>query len=364
MAREFAWLEPERECLFLPASGSIISRILPTMFLEMKDSEEAILASLDVRDAFLTVEQERPTLVHTTDAQRNTTSFALGRVLPGQRDGSLSWLLLAITSVLKSRAKSWSGGTRALSKDGSCAVMIHVDDLLVAGKKSFVLGKLATELRKTYHISMQCMEHPGDKITFLKRLHVLHHDGRMTIQTHGKHISQLCTLLGMNPKVQNKNSPAHSDIDREDATEDLPADAATTFRTCVGILMYLANDIPHCQYVVRHLSTYSSKPTQKSLIVLRHLVSYLASHGDISVSLKWSGRNSGIYHGYPDVSQAINVLEVFTDSDWASDRQTRRSVSSCVMFYGGCMLYSASRTQKIVSLSSAEAEVYACSSGC
>ena len=214
------------------------------------------------------------------------------------------------------------------------------------------------------HISMQCMEHPGDEITFLKRLHVLHHDGRMTIQTHRKHISQLCTLLGMNPKAQNKKSPAHSDIDREDTTEDLPADAATTFRTCVGILMYLANDIPHCQYVVRHLSTCSPKPTEKSLTVLRHLVSYLASHGDISVSLKWSGRNSGIYHGYPDVSQAINVLEVFTGSHWASDRQTRRSVSSCVMFYGGCMLYSASRTQKIVSLSSAEAEVYACSSGC
>ena len=72
------------------------------------------------------------------------------------------------------------------SKDGSCAVMIHVDDLLVAGKKSFVLGKLLTELRKTYHISMQCMDYPGDEIKFLKRLHVLHHDGRMTIQTHAK----------------------------------------------------------------------------------------------------------------------------------------------------------------------------------
>ena len=37
VAREFAWLEPERESLFLPASGSIISRILPTIFLEMRD---------------------------------------------------------------------------------------------------------------------------------------------------------------------------------------------------------------------------------------------------------------------------------------------------------------------------------------
>ena len=33
------------------------------------------------------------------------------------------------------------------------------------------------------------------------------------------------------------------------------------------------------------------------------------------------------------------------------------------MFAGGCLLYSSSRTQKLVSLSSAEAEVYTCSSG-
>ena len=77
VAREFAWLEPERESLFSPASGgSIISRILPTIFLEMRDMEDAILASLDVRDAFLTVQQECPTLVHTSDAGGNVRNFA------------------------------------------------------------------------------------------------------------------------------------------------------------------------------------------------------------------------------------------------------------------------------------------------
>ena len=56
-------------------------------------------------------------------------------------------------------------------------------------------------------------------------------------------------------------------------------------------------------------------------------------------------------------------MEIFTDSDWASDRTSRRSVSCATIFLGGCLLYSCSRTQKLVSLSSAEAEVYACSSG-
>ena len=68
------------------------------------------------------------------------------------------------------------------SKDNSCIVMIHVDDLLVAGKKSFVLGRFATELRKVYDISMQCMEKPGDEIAFLKRLPP--HDNSDSLEAH------------------------------------------------------------------------------------------------------------------------------------------------------------------------------------
>ena len=286
-------------------------------------------------------------------------------MLPGQRDGSLLWYK-AITSFLKQHLDFEEHAPYPCvlkTKDNSCIVMIHVDDLLVAGRRSFVLGKFSEELRKFFDISMQCIEKPGDELTFLKRLHVLHSDGRMTLQVHRKHVHQLCSLLGMNPKTQNKKSPGHSDIDREDTTEELDVGACTVFRTCVGVLMYLANDLPHCQYVIRHLSTYSSKPTTKSMTVLRHLVAYLACHSDISISLKWAGRCSGIYHAYPDIAQCDNVLEIFTDSDWASDRNTRRSVSCCVMLLGSCLLYSASRTQKVVSLRSAEAEVYACSSG-
>ena len=56
-----------------------------------------------------------------------------------------------------------------------------------------------------------------------------------------------------------------------------------------------------------------------------------------------------------------NVSELGTD--WASDRVSRRSMTCCILFFGPCLLYSASRTQKVISLSSAEAEGYACSSG-
>ena len=79
VAREFAWLQPERESLFSPASSAITSRILPAIFLEMRSQCSAVLASLDVKDAFLTVDQQEPTLVHTTDAAGNPQSFSLGK---------------------------------------------------------------------------------------------------------------------------------------------------------------------------------------------------------------------------------------------------------------------------------------------
>ena len=165
-------------------------------------------------------------------------------------------------------------------------VMIHVDDLLVVGKRDYVLGRFMPELKAAYDISVQCIEKPGDELTFLKRQYTLHDDGRLTIQTHEKHITQLCSLLGLNARNQNKKSPAHADIDKEDDTPELSSTSATTFRTCVGVLMYLANDVPQAQHVIRHLATYSSKPTEKSLTVLRHLVGYLCSHMDVCVSLK------------------------------------------------------------------------------
>ena len=54
-----------------------------------------------------------------------------------------------------------------------------------------------------------------------------------------------------------------------------------------------------------------------------------------------------------------HLLEVFSDSDSAGRKDTRRSTSSGTIFLDGQCIYSFSRNQKSVSLSSGEAEYYA-----
>ena len=61
--------------------------------------------------------------------------------------------------------------------------------------------------------------------------------------------------------------------------------------------------------------------------------------------------------------QLVKKLEVYTDSDWASDQVTRKSTSGAVIMAEGMRFHAHSRGQASVALSSCEAEVMAASEG-
>ena len=80
------------------------------------------------------------------------------------------------------------------------------------GRRDFVFKKLLTCLKANYEVPTQLMEKPGDEVHFLKRRMVLQHDFRFAIQTHHKHVQQMCTLL----ELQGKKTPGHCDMDQCD----------------------------------------------------------------------------------------------------------------------------------------------------
>ena len=56
-------------------------------------------------------------------------------------------------------------------------------------------------------------------------------------------------------------------------------------------------------------------------------------------------------------------LTVFTDSDWARCKETRKSSSTSVMMLGAHTLKAYTRKQKVIAKSSAEAELHAAALG-
>ena len=136
----------------------------------------------------------------------------------------------------------------------------------------------------------------------------------------------------------------------------------------MGILLYLAHDRPDIQFAVRSLSTAMSRPTTRKQKELEHLALYLKGTSDYSIAYKKTkAGTSALKHNtekpeeeqQADTQEEEHLLGVFSDSDWAGDKQSRKLVS-CAMFYlDGAYFYSYSRTQKSITLSSLEAEYMA-----
>ena len=96
VARELAFAEGKRDDVFTPATSGHVLKLLPTIFLQrVREEEEAregegafseILGCLDVKDAFLQVQQEKPLKVDLRGEEP-----LVKRNLPGQRVGAKAW---------------------------------------------------------------------------------------------------------------------------------------------------------------------------------------------------------------------------------------------------------------------------------
>ena len=356
VAREFSWLSPDRQDLFSPASSSITNRLLPYCYLHRFSTDSSqVLAALDIGDAFLTVDQQQPTIVTCELASGDIEEFALGKVLPGQRDGSLLWYQ-ALTSFLAEHLQMESFPLYPCllkSPDCQCLMLLHVDDILVVCSQSFLDNELLKVLKTKYKVSAEAIRDVGDSITFLKRKIVLESKLKLVMYPHPKHFDKLFELMGVKKTWKPKHTPAHAQVLEVMESPELGAQQSSTYRSAVGILLYLSCDMVQCQWMIRHLAQSMSKPTLKAWTELRHLVQYLLGCTEFGLMM----------HYQSDFDGSDFLLKTFTDSDWASNKGTRKSVSACCLMMNNCLLSSGSRNQGLIALSSAEAETYAATSG-
>ena len=144
------------------------------------------------------------------------------------------------------------------------------------------------------------------------------------------------------PEEDSRKSPLPSGIlpvKKENDTA-LDPERCTLCRQAVGVLLYMQADEPASQFANRLLSTCVS--------LLRHLVGYLTFTNGHCICLEAKGIGQGIKVQTP----GVNVIEGYSDSDWAGDRKSRKSVSAAAILANGHFIYGASRTQIVISLSS------------
>ena len=114
-------------------------------------------------------------------------------------------------------------------------------------------------------------------------------------------------------------------------------------------------------FAVTELATCMSAPTLCALQRLRKVIGYLKTSGDVGVKLVVPQAGSG---KWKSGGEQFWPVETFTDADWSANKQHRKFTSSAIHFVNGRFVYASSRSQRVVSLSSAESELHSMVSGC
>jgi hypothetical protein len=97
----------------------------------------------------------------------------------------------------------------------------------------------------------------------------------------------------------------------------------------------------------KEICRYMSKPRRSSWAKVKRMARYLLEHPQVIWRFGPGGETSEL------------VVDVFSDSDWASDKRTRKSTSGGVAVISGGAIKHWSSTQGTIALSVGEAEYYA-----
>lgn len=137
-----------------------------------------------------------------------------------------------------------------------------------------------------------------------------------------------------------------------------PADTQR-YMEITGTLMYAAiSTRPDIAHAVHYLASNMQSPTRRHMLAAERVLRYLA--GTKEVGLVFGSRNGeqvGDSRGRKSQVQ-VDVC-AFADADWANNKGDRKSVSGWVAKLNGDPVSWSSKKQRVVALSTCEAELYA-----
>ena len=144
------------------------------------------------------------------------------------------------------------------------------------------------------------------------------------------------TSTGLDTPSIREDSGNHNEDD-----ECLNPQDVKEFRGLVATANYSAQDPPDIQFATKEVCRCMLKPTRRCWVKLKRIARYLLEHPRAITQFKKGGN--------------LDVIKVFTDSDWAGCRKTRKSTSGGIVVLGG-VVKGWSSTQPSIALSSGEAE--------
>jgi hypothetical protein len=220
---------------------------------------------------------------------------------------------------------------------GIVILLVYVDDIVITGSDSTLLGKLKLHLSESFHMK------DIDSLTYFLGLEVRRSSSGISLNQH-KYASDLVALVGLRTTSM-VDTPMELNVKLRKEEGDLLADPSL-YRKLVGSLVYLTITRPDISFAVQQVSQFLQTPRHLHLAVVRRIIRYI--QGTSARDLFFPANTS-------------SSLTAYSDADWAGCADTRRSITGWCVFLGNALISWKSKEQHRVSKSSTKSEYRAVS---
>ena len=309
------------------------------MVIALAASKNWEIHHLDVKTAFLHGELKEEVYVTQPEGfvikGEETKVYRLHKALYGLRQAPRAWNV-KLNQILKGlgfvRCSKEPSLYRKEENTGVLIVCVYVDDLLFTGSTLASIISFKTEMARKFEMS------DLGRLTYYLGIEVSQSNGCITLsqdryarkilEQTGTHNCNL-THIPMDVNVKLSKSPNEKSIDERD------------YRRSIGCLRYLLHTRPDLSFSVGMLSRYMQDPKEPHGAALKQVLRYL--RGTTSLGLKFDRAEK-------------RELVGFSDSSHNVDDDDGKSTTGHIFYIGNSPVTWCSQKQKIVALSSCEAE--------
>ena len=219
-------------------------------------------------------------------------------------------------------------------------VLLYVDDLIICGDSRREIDKFKSAISKRFN-----MKDLGD-LTRILGMEIKRDRRARTLEvTQQTYTETMLRRFGMEDSKP-IGSPAEGTL-----TRDPNAGPDREYMCLVGSLLYAAMVTrPDIAFSVQALGRHMQASNSSHFAAGKRILRYLKGT-----------KHLGLKYG-PKPKNETTAIVGYSDSDWASDKDTRRSVTAYVYTLGGAAVSWSSRLQPTVALSSSESEYMAVAS--
>jgi histone deacetylase 1/2 len=327
---------------FTETFSPVIKPVTIRIILTLAVTYHWTVQQIDINNAFLNgLLQEEVYMTQPSgfEASDKTLVYKLHKALYGLKQAPRAWYeRLTQTLLQMGFVKSKCDPSLLVNhQNGACTyVLIYVDDILITGSSPHLIKDLIDKLNIKFALKQL------GEVDYFLGLEVHHKSSGGLLLNQAKYVKDLLCKTNME-NCKPIGSPMVSSCRLSKFGTDTMNDPSL-YRSTVGALQYATLTRPDIAFSVNKVCQFMAHPLESHWRAVKRILRYLKgtmSHGLLL---------------YPSPSSPPFSLRAYSDADWATDQDDRRSTSGSCIYFGSNLISRGSKKQPLVARSSTEAE--------